>query len=98
MIGIRKSHDELVPSQEGAENGTTTAARAGSNPVLTSKITIMKCFDKFDVELKEGDIVDVQNCGEHKIYKKEDGELYFKPYDVEEKVGDYFSNDMIKVE
>lgn len=74
----------------------------GMNPVLTLlKIKInmaIKCFDKFDVELKEGDIVDVQNCGEHKIYKKEDGELYFKPYGIEEKVGDYFSNDLIKVE
>jgi hypothetical protein len=48
--------------------------------------------------LKEGDFVDVQKCGECKIYKKEDGELYFKPYDTEEKVGDYFSNDMVKVE
>jgi hypothetical protein len=58
----------------------------------------MKCFDKFGVELKEGDIVDVQNCGEHKINKKEDGELYFMPYGAEEKVGHYFSNDMIKVD
>jgi hypothetical protein len=58
----------------------------------------MKCFDKFNVELKEGDFVDVQNCGVRKIYKKEDGELYFIPYDAEEKVGDYLSNDMVKVE
>lgn len=32
-----------------------------------------KFFDKFGVELKEGDIVDVQIDGEHEIYKKEDG-------------------------
>ena len=58
----------------------------------------VKCFDKFEVELKEGDIVDVQMEGEYKIYKKEDGQLYFKPYGNEDRVSAYFSNDMIKVE
>lgn len=58
----------------------------------------VKCFDKFDVELKEGDIVGVQMDGEHEIYKKEDGQLYFKPYGKEDRVSAYFSNDMIKVE
>ena len=58
----------------------------------------VKCFDKFEVELKEGDIVDVQRDGEHEIYKKEDGQLYFKPYGKEDRVSAYFSNDMIKVE
>lgn len=52
----------------------------------------VKCFDKFEVELKEGDIVDVQNDGEHEIYKKEDGQLYFKPYGKEDRVSAYFSN------
>jgi len=58
----------------------------------------VKCFDKFEVELKEGDIVDVQMDGEYEIYKKEDGQLYFKPYGNEDRVSAYFSNDMIKVE
>jgi hypothetical protein len=57
----------------------------------------MKIFDKFGIELKEGDIVDVQKDGEHKIYKKEDEQLYFNPYGKEDKVSAYFSNDMIKV-
>ena len=57
----------------------------------------VKCFDKFGLELKEGDVVDVQMDGEHTIYKKEDGQLYFKPYGKEDKVSAYFSNDMIKV-
>ena len=57
----------------------------------------VKCFDKFEVEFKEGDVVDVQNDGEHEIYKKEDGQLYFKPYGKEDRVSAYFSNDMIKV-
>jgi hypothetical protein len=35
--------------------------------------------------------------GEQTIYKKEDGQLYFKPYGKEDKVSAYFSNDMIKV-
>ena len=69
---------------------------------LVCELRIMKnkyvrCFDKFRVELKEGDIVDVQMDGEHEIYKKEDGQLYFKPYGKEDRVSAYFSNDMIKV-
>lgn len=55
-----------------------------------------KCFDKFGIELKEGDIVDVQVDGEHQIYKK-DGQLYFKPYGIEDMVCAYFSNDIVKV-
>jgi uncharacterized protein (TIGR00288 family) len=58
---------------------------------------VAKCFDKFDEELKAGDVVDVQSVGQHKIYIKEDGELYFKPYGEEEKVVSYFKNDIIKV-
>ena len=57
----------------------------------------VKCFDKFGLELKEGDVVDVQMDGEQTIYKKEDGQLYFKPYGKEDKVSAYFSNDMINV-
>ena len=57
---------------------------------------IVKCFDKFGEELQEGDYVDVQTSGKHKIYKKEDGQLYFKPYGREDRVSDYFSDDMIK--
>ena len=66
--------------------------------MMHMKNKYVKCFDKFDVELKEGDIVDVQMDGEHEIYKKEDGQLYFKPYGKEDRVSAYFSNDMIKVE
>ncbi len=57
----------------------------------------VRLFDRFGEELKSGDIVDVQCTGEHEIYKKEDGHLYFKPYEKEEMVRTYFSNDMIKV-
>lgn len=56
----------------------------------------VKCVDKFGTELKEGDVVDVQCAGEHKIYQK-DNQLYFTPYGREDKVCDYFSNDLIKV-
>lgn len=58
---------------------------------------IVKCFDKFDNELNEDDIVDVQLAGNHKIYKKEDGQLYFKPYGKEDRVSAYFRNDLVKV-
>ena len=55
-----------------------------------------KCYDKFNQPLSEGDYVDVQKDGVHQIYKKEDGELYFKPYGEEDMVSSYFSNDMVK--
>ena len=56
----------------------------------------IKCYDKFNQILKEGDYVDVQKDGIYKIYKKEDGQLYFNPYGGEYKVSNYFSNDMVK--
>ena len=30
-------------------------------------------------------------------WKKKDGHLYFRPYGEEERVKDYFSNDIIKI-
>lgn len=56
----------------------------------------IKCYDKFNQVLSEGDYVDVQKVGPHKIYKKDDGQLYFKPYGEEEMVVSYSSNDMVK--
>jgi hypothetical protein len=56
----------------------------------------IKCYDRFNQELFEGDYVDVQKSGVHQIYKKIDGQLYFKPYGEEEMVWTYFSNDMAK--
>jgi hypothetical protein len=56
-----------------------------------------KCFDRMGVELNEGDTVDVQKAGKHTIYKGIYGDLCFKPYGKEEKVKDYFSNDIEKV-
>lgn len=61
-------------------------------PVNTEYI---KCVDRFDNEIKEGDFVDVQTDGVHQVYKKEDGQLYFKPYGKEDRVCDYLSNDLI---
>jgi hypothetical protein len=54
------------------------------------------CKDKFRQELVEGDYVDVQSDGPHLIYKKDDGQLYFKPYGKEDRVCDYASSDMVK--
>lgn len=54
-------------------------------------------FDKFDNEIFDGDLLDVQTDPiMRKVYKKADGELYFKPYGNEEKVSAYFKNDLIK--
>ncbi len=52
------------------------------------------CYDKFDIVIKNGYYVDVQNSGIHRVYKKEDKQLYFTPYGKEERVSDYFSNDL----
>lgn len=57
---------------------------------------IEKCKDKFGDILRDGDYVDVQTSGIKRIYAKSDGQLYFKPYNKEEKVSSYFANDMIK--
>lgn len=58
----------------------------------------VRCFDKFDKEIIEGDLLDVQiDPIPRKVYKKSDGELYFNPYGNEEKVSSYFKNDLIKI-
>jgi hypothetical protein len=53
------------------------------------------CRDKFDRVIQNGYYVDVQDSRIHKVYRKEDGQLYFKPYGEEERVSSYFSNDLI---
>lgn len=55
------------------------------------------CYDKFNIVIKDGYYVDVQNSGTCRVYKKEDKQLYFTPYDKEERVSDYFSNDIIAI-
>lgn len=55
----------------------------------------IKCFDICDRELHDGDCVDVQKSGVHKIYSAK-GQLCFTPYGKEECVWKYFSNDMVK--
>jgi hypothetical protein len=55
------------------------------------------CYDKFDRVIKNGYYVDVQSSGTYRVYKKEDKQLYFTPYGKEERVSDYFSNDLILV-
>lgn len=54
-------------------------------------------FDKFDNEIFDRDLLDVQTDPiMRKIHKKGEGELYFKPYGNEKKVSVYFKNDLIK--
>ena len=83
-------------------NAPKTACEILANAILHRSIVknvtqSIKCYDKFEQELFMGDIVDVQQAGQHIIYKKKDGYLYFRPYGEEERVKDYFSNDIIKV-
>jgi hypothetical protein len=66
---------------------------AGKEPKETPQI---KCYDKYNQLLKEGDYVDVQKDGVHQIYKKDDNQLYFAPYGEEDRVSAYFSNDIAK--
>lgn len=61
--------------------------------------TYQKCTDKFNSELLDGDLVNVQKAGIHKIYKKDDDQLYFNPYPNlfgEQLVKDYFATDIVK--
>lgn len=85
-----------------ARNAPKPACEILANAILhrsiVKKVTeSLKCQDRFGEELQTGDTVDVQQAGHHTIYKKKDGHLYFKPYGEEERVKDYFSNDLIKV-
>ncbi len=58
----------------------------------------IRCFDKFDNEIFEEDLLDVQiDPIPRKVYRKADGELYFNPYGNEDKVSAYFKNDLIKL-
>ena len=54
---------------------------------------LVTCYDRFDRVISVDDYVDVQLSGITQVYSK-GGELYFKPYGKEEKVMDYFSNDL----
>ena len=67
--------------------------------MILSKLKTKRCFDKFNNEIFAGDFVDVQtDTIPRKVYKKEDGELYFNPYEIEEKISAYFKTDLIKIE
>lgn len=64
-----------------------------------TELKTKRCFDKFNNEILVGDFVDVQTDPiPRKVYKKEDGELYFNPYEKEEKVSTYFKTDLIKIQ
>lgn len=65
---------------------------------LKEEFSGTKCFDRMGVELNSGDLVSVQKAGLFTIYRGEDEELYFMPYGTEEKVKDYFSNDLEKMD
>jgi hypothetical protein len=80
------------------KNACEILANAILHRSIVKNVTVsLKCYDKFGEELFLGDTVDVQQAGKHIIYKKKDGHLYFRPYGEEERVKDYFSNDIIKV-
>lgn len=64
---------------------------------MNEKQKPIRCFDRFDNELKAGDTVNVQRAGEHVIYEEADGQLYFEPYGMAERVCAYFKNDLTKV-
>lgn len=64
-----------------------------------TELKTKRCFDKFNNEIFVGDYVDVQTDPvPRRVFKKEDGELYFNPYKKEEKVSAYFKNDLIKIQ
>ncbi len=62
------------------------------------KKTIFKPTASFGELVTDGCSLLVQNIKEPiSVYKKEDGNLYFKPYGKEELVNSYFSNDLILI-
>ena len=61
------------------------------------ELATVQCFDKFDNEIFAGDTVDVQKNGKYIVYKKDDDQLYFKPYNIESRVYTYFAHDLIKL-
>tara|TARA_R100000908_G_C3751806_1_gene146339 strand:- start:236 stop:595 length:360 start_codon:yes stop_codon:yes gene_type:complete len=67
--------------------------------VVTERFPTVKCLDKFGKKITDDSFVEVsalsQGNGTHKVYKKEDGQLYFKPYGLEERVSSYYRGDMI---
>jgi hypothetical protein len=58
---------------------------------------IWPAIDKFSKPILAGDRVDVQQAGVHETWA-DHGELWFAPYGKPERVKEYFSNDLIKVE
>lgn len=56
----------------------------------------VRCFDKFNIEIFDEDIVDVQMLGKRRVYIEE-GQLWFNPRGFKERVSSYFSNDLIKM-
>ena len=63
------------------------------------KLKYIHCFDTLEKEIFEGDILDIQKDPIYRtVYKKEDGQLYFKPYGKEDRVSAYFKNDLVKID
>ena len=63
--------------------------------VVTERFPTVKCVDKFCKKITDGSLVDVNEAGTHKVYKKEDGQLYFKPHGPEERVSSYYRGGMV---
>ena len=52
------------------------------------------CVDRLDRVITDGSYLSVQKAGVHRVYAKDNGLLYFKPYGTEEKVSAYFRGDL----
>ena len=66
--------------------------------VVTERFPTVKCVDKFCKKITDGSFVEVSAPSQgraHKVYKKEDGQLYFKPYGPEERVSSHYRGAMI---
>jgi len=65
--------------------------------ILVRNRQYVNCYDRFDVELRDGDVINVQGVNGVLVYGNDlDGQLYFKPYGKEERVSSYFKNDLEK--
>lgn len=91
MPGWEKSKgvaEELKYAEENGINITYIEYEEEIKPELS------KILDKYGNEIRSGDELGVQDLPQPVPVYEKDGELYFNPYGKEERVRDYFMNDI----
>lgn len=90
-----ETYQEILKNDRTCQNNCSVVCGECQNFIKTGN-EYVRCYDRLGIEITEGDLVNVQSDGVHEVYRKEDGQLYFKPYNKESRVSEYFSNDLEK--